>query len=208
MKTKFLLILILFPQFIHAQIKLVLSVDQPAELGFSLSRQDTTIEKGKSVSLGSGIVLYGGSGQYSYLWSPATTLNNPAILNPLATPTDTTVYMLKVTDKNGCSFSLNYKVNVKISNVNSNMIPAPEAISAILYPNPVKGEFKVKLTGKPGKKIELLVSDNLGRIISRKIIRDFTGEQTEYFRIELNQGMYTLKIIAGAEHTSCSFVIY
>jgi hypothetical protein len=208
MKTTFFLIMILLPPLINAQIKLVLSVNQPAEFGFSLSRQDTTIEKGKSVLLGSGIVVYGGSGQYSYLWSPATTLNNPAILNPLATPGDTTVYMLKVTDKNGCSFSLNYKVNVKIPNVNFDLIPAPKAISAVLYPNPVKGEFKVKLTGKPGNKIELLVSDNLGRIISRKVIRDFRGEQTEYFRIAVKQGMYTLQVISGEEHISRSFIIY
>jgi hypothetical protein len=208
MKTTFLLIMILLPRFIDAQIKLVLSVTQPAEFGFSLSRQDTTIEKGKQVLLGSGIAVYGGSGLYSYLWSPATTLNNPAILNPLATPTDTTVYMLKVTDKNGCSFSWNYKVNVKTTNVISDIIPTQKAISAVLYPNPVKGEFKIQLTGKPLKMIELLIIDNLGRILSQRVIRDFTGEQTEFFRIELSQGMYTLQIIAGAEHLRRSFIIY
>lgn len=44
-----------------------------------------------------------GSGGMSYLWSPATGLSSAAIPNPVATPAVTTIYMLTVTDANGCT---------------------------------------------------------------------------------------------------------
>ena len=38
----------------------------------------------------------------TYLWSPSTTLNNPAISNPVAKPTNTTVYKLSVNSLDNC----------------------------------------------------------------------------------------------------------
>lgn len=40
----------------------------------------------------------GGSGMYTYLWTPSTGLNDPTIANPIATPTATTVYTVEVSD--------------------------------------------------------------------------------------------------------------
>lgn len=42
------------------------------------------------------------TGGISYVWTPAITLNNPNIANPIATPNVTTTYTVTVTDKNGC----------------------------------------------------------------------------------------------------------
>lgn len=44
-----------------------------------------------------------GSGGISCSWTPAGTLSDPNICNPIANPTDTTTYYLTVTDVNGCS---------------------------------------------------------------------------------------------------------
>jgi gliding motility-associated-like protein len=35
---------------------------------------------------------------YSYLWNPSTTLNNPTLQNPTATPMETTTYAVTITD--------------------------------------------------------------------------------------------------------------
>jgi len=40
----------------------------------------------------------GGSGSYTYLWTPSTGLNNPNIANPIASPTETTMYSVEVND--------------------------------------------------------------------------------------------------------------
>jgi len=45
----------------------------------------------------------GGTPPYTWIWSPAGSLSNPNIANPVATPTVTTTYTLTVTDNAGCS---------------------------------------------------------------------------------------------------------
>src|SRR5690606_30056171 len=42
------------------------------------------------------------TGGVTYAWSPAATLDNANIANPIATPTVTTTYTVTVTDANGC----------------------------------------------------------------------------------------------------------
>ena len=60
-----------------------------------------TICKGQSANLSATF-----NSNFTYLWSPAATLSNPSIHNPLATPTlEETNYTLQVTDQNGCKAS-------------------------------------------------------------------------------------------------------
>ena len=58
------------------------------------------IKTGSSVQLSGSAI--GGTAPYTWLWSPAGSLNNPAIQNPVASPTVTTTYTLTVTANNGC----------------------------------------------------------------------------------------------------------
>jgi gliding motility-associated-like protein len=59
---------------------------------------DITITEGENTALN-------GSGGSNYSWFPSTGLSNPSIANPLASPTQTTEYILTVTDDNGCTDS-------------------------------------------------------------------------------------------------------
>jgi gliding motility-associated-like protein len=66
-----------------------------------------------------------GAGQY--VWSPATTLNNPGIYNPVATPVSTTQYIVKGTDFAGCT---GYDtITVKVDNVNKGGYLMPNAFT-------------------------------------------------------------------------------
>lgn len=69
---------------------------------------------GASVAEGNSFQLNGsgtGTGTITYLWQPATYLNDPAIANPFTSPTQSITYTLMVTDANGCmaSDTLNIK---------------------------------------------------------------------------------------------------
>jgi gliding motility-associated-like protein len=56
----------------------------------------------KIICSGSTVQL-NGSGATSYVWSPAATLSNSSISNPVATPTANTTYTVVGTDANGCT---------------------------------------------------------------------------------------------------------
>ncbi|MDD3875212.1 MAG: PKD domain-containing protein [Bacteroidales bacterium] len=56
---------------------------------------DTAVCSGTSAHLNA-------SGGVSYTWSPQNSLNNNNINNPVASPQNTTTYMVSVTDANGC----------------------------------------------------------------------------------------------------------
>lgn len=53
------------------------------------------------VCLGSGIVLTA-TGASTYVWTPATSLDNPSSSSPTASPTVNTTYNVSATDANGC----------------------------------------------------------------------------------------------------------
>jgi hypothetical protein len=207
MKILFFLFLISLQHLLFAQINIFLPVTQNPEFGFSMTKADTTIEKGGTAKLGSGLTIFGGSGGAIYLWAPAASLSNPALLNPTATPSDTTDYVLTATDKNGCSFSVKYRVNVKKSTVKSNLVLSQESLRASIFPNPGFGNFRVQLRGTPEKRIDLLIFSNEGKLIKQEIIWNFQGEHTEDIRLNSGKGIYTLRIISGSKIISRLFVI-
>lgn len=49
------------------------------------------------------IVQLNASGALTYQWSPAAGLSNPAVFNPISSPTQPTLYTVQGTDANGCS---------------------------------------------------------------------------------------------------------
>jgi len=64
---------------------------------------DPVVDAGEDVilMLGSEVEL-GASGAVTYVWTPAETLSDPNIYNPIAFPEDTTLYIVVGTDANGC----------------------------------------------------------------------------------------------------------
>jgi gliding motility-associated-like protein len=55
-----------------------------------------------TLSLGTSYEMIGSGGAF-YAWSPGSSLNDSTIAQPMATPAETTLYILTVSDINGCS---------------------------------------------------------------------------------------------------------
>lgn len=83
-------------------------------LNVNVSASPLSICEGESSQLNA--FAYGGSGSYSYFWTPEANLNNPNIANPIATPTETTTYTVTVSDGND---------NIS-SNIMLTVLPLPE----------------------------------------------------------------------------------
>jgi gliding motility-associated-like protein len=79
--------------------------------------QAPTLSKGNDTTIcNQGQAQLFASGATSYLWSPATGLNNPNISNPIASPNAATKYYVAAKGANGCS---------KIDSVKVDWIPKP-----------------------------------------------------------------------------------
>ncbi len=64
---------------------------------------DKQICAGGNVIIGGSPSASNGTPPYQYSWSPATGLNNATVSNPLANPSQSTKYILTVTDANTCT---------------------------------------------------------------------------------------------------------
>ena len=83
--------------------QITISPSPDASLG-----QDVTICEGFTTQLSPQTLTPG----VTYSWSPNTGLNDPAIADPIAAPTTTTIYTLTVSDPTGCSASDDIEVTV------------------------------------------------------------------------------------------------
>lgn len=83
----------------------VLNESQPQ---VSVNAESFTIKAGTSVQLMA-------SGGISYVWSPEKGLDNPFIPDPVARPSETTVYTVLVTDSLGCQAQAQIKVIVELT---------------------------------------------------------------------------------------------
>jgi hypothetical protein len=196
MKKYLLFILGCIPLMVAAQRVVLLSFDQPPPLVYNASpgSMELIISKGDSVILGNGLTIIGGSGNYFYRWSPGTALSDSIIMKPVAKPVVNTTYILTVTDRNGCSFLLDYLVTVKQGTPSVIIHENNQHLSAWVFPNPGKGNFTLQLKGKPSKIIDIMLTDNLGRIIVRCPVYGFEGEQNIILQPRVAPGTFILTV--------------
>ena len=77
----------------------------------SMNSNDT-ICSGSSITLGGSPTVIGGSGSFTYTWSPGTDLSSVSVANPIASPITSTIYSVSVSDLFGCSSSSSVSVVV------------------------------------------------------------------------------------------------
>ena len=73
---------------------------------------DISLCLGGRTTLGGLPAASGGTGPYTYLWSPAVGLDDPFIANPAASPKITTTYTLTITDADGCQSTSSVTVTI------------------------------------------------------------------------------------------------
>lgn len=87
------------------------------------------IDLGSSTQLSA--VAMGGDGNYAYNWTPADTLDNAAIADPMATPVGPTTYTVNVSDGEGNTASDNVTVYLK----NQTLVLDPQICTTYDFPD-------------------------------------------------------------------------
>jgi hypothetical protein len=82
---------------------------------------DVNITSGSQVQIDA--TVSNGTPPYSYVWSPATGLNNAGSSDPLASPASTTTYTVVVTDANGCTGTDHVVVTVAAAGCDTSVNP-------------------------------------------------------------------------------------
>ena len=137
------------------------------------------INEGESSQLN--VVAMGGSGEYTYIWEPAETLDNPNIANPVATPTEPeTIYKVVVTDSEGNSESGEIIVTIRDWSV------AEDGFVPNVYPNPNNGKFTINVKGE--------FSYKLFNSIGQQVMSGEGEGKTLIDASSLNQGLYFLQL--------------
>ena len=68
-------------------------------------------------------------GKYTYSWSPSSTLSNGTVFNPVASPEETTMYQVTVSDDNGCVETREVEIVVVVGECEEPYLYFPNAFS-------------------------------------------------------------------------------
>jgi hypothetical protein len=174
MKKYHLFLFLLFTSFAFvtkAQQDVVLSINQPPALEYQFETSDTTIFLGDSFTIGEGLTVTGGSGNYSYSWSGDYYISDETLPSPEVLPEDTTIYTCTVMDENGCTVIVQQTVNVIFP------VAAVVETSDIICPGDANGAASVNISGG----------------VSPYSIKWSTGESSENIE-NLAEGEYSIEI--------------
>ena len=146
----------------EAQVYISLSINQPSPLISNIGT-DKTICTGENTVIGG--TTTGGQEPYDYIWSPSTGLSSATVATPVASPSVTTIYSLKVTDANNCTSSNSLTITVDPCSTGVNIFSTGTNYFSIV-PNPSHGLFSVILPSVPvNKPVILEVFNFLGKRI-------------------------------------------
>ena len=160
-----------------------------APLEVEVSAEPESINEGERTQLMA--VATGGSGEYTYSWEPAESLDNANIANPIATPELPTTYVVTVSD--GIStVEAEIFINIIDLSVDENSMR-----NIMVYPNPAKSVLNIE------GKCDYRLMNCLGQTM-------LEGACESEVQIDLNgfsEGVYFLNLSDGSDSRTQKIII-
>lgn len=130
-------------------------IDAPTAINAVIDPDSVLITEGNAQILTA--VVSGGTGSYTYAWSPAEFLDCTDCQNVTATPSVTTVFALLVADENGCTDSITAIIEVDpefIIEVPSGFTPNGDGVNDFLRPLSNEAiEFEMSVFNRWGERV-------------------------------------------------------
>lgn len=189
---------------LKAQTVLEFTIFQPPLL-VANAGADKIILKGTPTTLGGLPTASGGSGTYTYSWSPAEGLSRTDIANPVANPSSTTKYTLTVNDGKKCSITASALVTV---NTNLGVEEMAEEVYFQVYPNPNKGSFVImseKILGDG--KVLIEVFNAAGLLVYSESIPEWSKGNKTITLPNASTGVYLLRLSGNGLNISKTVMV-
>lgn len=158
-----------------------LSEQEPLEI--IVTAEPNNISAGESSQLN--VQCVGGTGNYTYSWTPIETLDNASIANPTATPSQTTTYHVIVNDGESVVEG-DVTVSVSLNTLEQ------ENSKVKIYPNPAKDVVFVEYTAEMDVDNVRLYNE-LGQECHIPIVQEASG-RIQIKLTTLPQGIYMIRI--------------
>lgn len=160
-------------------------------LEITVSAESEEIAYGESTQLS--VTATGGSGNYTFSWEPAETLDDPTVANPVATPTDHTTYKVTVSDGNS---TVEGEVTITITDLS---VEDNVTTDVNIYPNPTSSIIYVECENQ----CSYVVFNNVGQEIGSGI---FKGKAQLNIG-DFGKGVYYLRITDGVSSRTHKVVV-
>lgn len=157
--------------------------------------EDQLICRGETASLRA-------SGGVSYEWNTGDETAEISV-----TPDTTTLYIVEVTNADGCVGIDSVLVEVESCNVLEELQADAWSSKATLFPNPTKGNFRLDAEGLTNDKINWMIYDARGQMVATESAKAVDGSYSRIFDLSLPSGLYFLKINHGDEVEMLRFVV-
>ena len=155
------------------------------EMSVSAEASQDTICLGESVNLSA--YAEGGSGEYTYSWSPAELMDNPYAQNPVATPTEAgdVTFTVEVNDGENTK-----ETSVTIFVLDCTSVDEQIFNGIEIYPNPAKDVLYVELNNNSENVSWTLVN------MQGQIVRKSEGNSNDFEILldNVNKGIYFLNV--------------
>jgi len=136
---------------------------------------------------------------YSYDWIPPTTLSDPNISNPIATPEETTNYVVVVQDENGCLGSASIQLSIRPSTCDEPFVFIPNTFT----PNNDDTNDILYVNGQPIEEMHLTIMNRWGECVFESFDKNMGWDGT-YKGKELSPDVFgfylTVKCFNGEEY--------
>ncbi len=96
----------------------------PIEVDINIEAENNIIYAGEAITL-----VATENPTYTYSWTPSSSLENPTIATPLASPTENTTYQVSVNNEIGCTATASINVEVQTGNCDEPYIFLPNAFT-------------------------------------------------------------------------------
>jgi hypothetical protein len=190
---------------LKAQVYVQHSLNQAAMLTASAG-SDLLVCEGQPANLGGNPSAVGGTGPYTYNWTPPTGLNNPNAANPVATLNTSTTFIVQVSDQLGCVAFDTLSVMVDTC-VGVDPMLGVDAFE--VFPNPNNGQFSVSVKLRNSfEQVDLQVMDVEGRPVYQKRIPQPARQITEQISLSgLSRGTYFIRLEADGQQLSRKMIL-